>query len=202
VNRLRGTSNLTVGNPESLRENPSKGEGFLATYLRLAEISVGQSAPQPRDASRSTFSHTAKPIRTITVTTSFASVLLFIIPRPRPPTSLSHAAMGPCFRAMRYYAEESRHEALVPIVNRELTMNGRAGQPPGSSRMNGSFGAWGGFYDWVVNLPAPAPDSPAGITVTAQGIGAPSRACESRPEKSAASVARESPRGSSDNPCC
>jgi hypothetical protein len=60
-------------------ESTPKGDGRLdARYLRLAEISVGQSAPQPRDASRSVFSHSAKPISTITVTTSLARVLSLI----------------------------------------------------------------------------------------------------------------------------
>src|ERR1700733_1406510 len=43
---------------------PERGWIFIARYLRLAEMSVGQSAPQPRDASRSTFSHTAKLTKT------------------------------------------------------------------------------------------------------------------------------------------
>jgi hypothetical protein len=60
-------------------ESAPKGDGRLdARYLRLAEISVGQSAPQPRDASRSAFSHTAKPISTIAVTTSLTRVLSLI----------------------------------------------------------------------------------------------------------------------------
>jgi hypothetical protein len=53
---------------------------FYACYLRLAEISVGQSAPQPREASRSAFSHTAKPTSTTTVTTSLARVRSLILP--------------------------------------------------------------------------------------------------------------------------
>jgi hypothetical protein len=56
---------------------------FIARYLRLAEMSVGQSAPQPRDASRSTFSHNAKLTKIMTVTTSLARVLSLIIPHPR-----------------------------------------------------------------------------------------------------------------------
>jgi hypothetical protein len=60
-------------------ESAPKGDGrFDARYLRMAEISVGQSAPQLRDAPRSAFSHTAKPISTITVITSLARVLSLI----------------------------------------------------------------------------------------------------------------------------
>jgi hypothetical protein len=62
---------------------------FYFAYLRLAEISVAQLVPQVRDSVRSAFSHTAKPTKTITVTTSLARVLSFIIPTVEPTGPIS-----------------------------------------------------------------------------------------------------------------
>ena len=62
---------------------------FIFAYLWLAEISVGQLVPQARDSVRSAFSHTAKPTKTITVTTSLARVLSFIMPTVVPTAPVS-----------------------------------------------------------------------------------------------------------------
>ena len=57
------------------RKRP-EGDGFLMqVYLRLAEISVGQLSWQPGEWCLSDASQIEKPIRTITVTTSFARML-------------------------------------------------------------------------------------------------------------------------------
>jgi hypothetical protein len=75
---VRGASAQSIAH----RRAKASRKGWIfkgARYLRMAEISVGQSPPQPRDASRSAFSHTAKPTSTTTVTTSLATVLSLMI---------------------------------------------------------------------------------------------------------------------------
>jgi hypothetical protein len=59
--------------PASSRWRVFLGIGFLTSiYFRLAEISVGQLFSQPGDWRRSHGGQIVKPIRTITITTSFA----------------------------------------------------------------------------------------------------------------------------------
>jgi hypothetical protein len=102
-----------MGAPERMR--------FLIGYLRLAEISVGQLPPQPGNASRSAFSHTAKPIKTITVTTSLARVLSLIIPTSHGDRQSSCGAHGTTFpRDGELVIENSAIEVVAAVGNFRL----------------------------------------------------------------------------------
>jgi hypothetical protein len=65
----------------------------ISAYLRLAEKSVEQLIWQLSGCLRSDTSHTVKPTKTITVTTSLASALSFTIPRPQNAFTINNIAV-------------------------------------------------------------------------------------------------------------
>ena len=77
----------------SRRHYYSSSSTRVSIYLRMAEKSVEQLIWQPCECLRSNASHTVKPIKTTTVTTSLARMLSFTIPRPQHAFTIENIAV-------------------------------------------------------------------------------------------------------------